>query len=114
MRPNPPPKSDNAVLDTWLKDLWVAIMNDDISASETWNPGSIADGDEEANDVTVSGAELGDYAVASFSLDVSDLTLDAQVTAADTVTCVLANNTGGAVDLGEGTIYVRVFKRTSD
>jgi hypothetical protein len=75
--------------------------------------GSIADGNEEAKEVTVTGAALGDYAVASFSLDVADLVLDAQVTAVDTVTCILANNTGGAIDLASGTVYVRVFKRTS-
>jgi len=80
-----------------------------LEGSATWDPGSIADGDEEAQEVTVTGAALGDFALASFSLDVADLVLDAQVTAADTVTCVLANNTGGAVDLAEGTVRVRVF-----
>ena len=82
-----------------------------IDGSATWDPGAIADGDEEAKEVTVYGALVGDFALASFSLDVSDLVLNAQVTAADTVTCVLANNTGGAVDLASGTGYVRVFKR---
>ena len=114
MKVNPPPTIDNSFLYEWLFDLWQAITKDDISASDTWDPGSIADGDEEATDVTVTGAEVGDYALASFSNDVSDLTLDAQVTAADTVTCVLANNTGGAVDLASGTVYVRVFRRTTD
>ncbi len=83
---------------------------DYISGSDTWDPGSIADGDEEAKEVTATGAALGDFVLASFSLDVSDLVLNAQVTAADTVTCILANNTGGAIDLGSGTISVRVFK----
>lgn len=82
-----------------------------LSSSTAWNPGSIADGDMEAKDVTVTGAALGDYATASFSLDVTDLVLDAQVTAANTVTTVLSNNTGGAVDLGSGTLYVRVYPR---
>lgn len=81
------------------------------TVSTTWNPASIADGDEEAKEITVNGASLGDFAIASFSLDVSDLTLDAQVTAANTVTCVLANNTGGAINLGEGTLYVRVLPK---
>ena len=83
-----------------------------LSGSDTWNPASIADGDEEAKEVTVTGAALGDFAVASFSLDVTDLTLTANVTAANTITCVLANNTGGAIDLASGTIYVRVIQRT--
>jgi len=86
---------------------------DYIDASATWDPGSIADGDEEAKEVDVVGAELGDFALASFSKDISDLVLDAEVTATDKVTCVLANNTGGAINLDEGTLCVRVIKLTS-
>lgn len=80
-----------------------------MSASATWNPGSILDGDETAVDVTVPGARLGDFALASFSLDVADLVLDANVVAADTVAVVLNNNTGGAVDLASGTLRVKVI-----
>ena len=46
----------------------------------------------------------------SFSLDVSDLTLTADVTAANTVTALLANNSGGAVNLSSGTVKVLVLK----
>lgn len=77
---------------------------------DTWDPGNIASGAEEAKEVTVTGAALGDFALASFTLDVTDLVLNAQVTAADTVTCVLANNTGGAVNLGSGTVRVIVWR----
>jgi hypothetical protein len=76
--------------------------------SATWDAGSIADGDEEAKEVTVTGAALGDYAIASLSIDIADLVLDAQVTAANTVTCILANNTGGAIDLASATVKVKV------
>lgn len=79
------------------------------TASATWNPGNIADGNEEAVEVTVPGAKLGDFALASFSLDVADLDLGANVTAEDTVTVVLGNDTGGAVDLGSGTVRVKVI-----
>lgn len=84
--------------------------NIQLHGSVVWNPASIASGNEMAANVTVTGAVLGDYAIASFSLDVQDLVLDAQVTAADTVTCVLANNTGGPIDLAAGTLRVRVIK----
>jgi hypothetical protein len=97
----------------YLEILQQKVYEDDISASATSDAGSIADGDEEAKDVTVTGAVLGDYATASLSLDIVDLVLDAQVTAANTVTCVLANNTGGAIDLDSATVYVRVFRRTT-
>ena len=82
-----------------------------LDGSATWDAASIADGDEVATEVTVTGAALGDFAIAAFSLDVADLVLNANVTAANTVTCVLANNTGGAIDLASGTIYARVIKR---
>ncbi len=81
-----------------------------IDASVTWDPGSIADGDMEAKDVTVPGAALGDFCIASFSLDVTDLVLSVTVTAANTATAVLANNTGGAVNLNSGTLRVRLMK----
>jgi len=81
--------------------------------SKTFNPGSIADGNEEATTVTATGAVLGDFVMVSFSVDVADLVLDGQVTAADTVTCVFANNTGGAIDLASGTLRVIVFDLNS-
>jgi hypothetical protein len=80
--------------------------------SATWNPGSIADGNEEAKEITVTGAALGDYVLAvSFSLDVADLQLTADVTAANTVTAVLSSS-GDTVDLASGTIRVIVMKRS--
>lgn len=79
------------------------------SGSATWNPGAIASGSFEAKDVTVSGAALGDYAIASFSLDIVDLQLSASVTSANTVTCTLYNLTGASVNLDSGTLKVLVF-----
>jgi len=83
---------------------------DQAASTATWNPGSIASGGYEAKDVTVQGAALGDFVLVSFSLDVQDMTLTAQVTAANTVTATLSNNTGSAVDLGSGTLKVLVMK----
>ena len=80
-------------------------------ASETKDWGSIADGDEAAQEVTVTGAQLGDFAMASMSIDITDLMLSAAVTAANTVTVIAANNTGGAIDLGSGTLFVMVIPR---
>jgi len=113
---------DIASVNLYGKDSFINVIKDSVTTSQwriigggiygqdTWDPGAIADGDEEAKEVTVTGAALGDFAIASFSLDVSDLVLNAQVTAANTVTCILANNTGGAINLGSGTIMVRVTK----
>lgn len=80
-------------------------------ASTTWDPGSISDGAEAATTVTVPGAKLGDFALASLEEDVSDLVLDANVTGANTVSVVLANNTGGSVDLDSSTLRVKVVPK---
>lgn len=80
----------------------------------TWNPDSVAVGSFTSKDVTVTGAALGDFADASFSLDVQDLQLDAQVTAANTVTATLYNNTAAAVDLASGTLRVIVYSPRDD
>lgn len=73
--------------------------------------GSIADGDEQAVEVSIPGAQLGDFALASHSLDVTDLMVTGSVTAADTVTVIVANNTGGAIDIASGTIFAMVIPR---
>ena len=82
-----------------------------LEASKTWNPSALTASPCDVTDetITVAGAKLGDYAIASFSLDVSDVILDANVTSANTVT-VTASYTGDVTkDLASGTLRVRVF-----
>ena len=98
-------------LDEWFNQL--PAINAYLQGSETKDWGSIADGNEETEDMTVTGAALGDYVVAAMSIDVTDLTITASVTASNTVTVVLGNFTGGAIDLGSGTLTVKVFKAGS-
>lgn len=85
------------------------LCNAVYNATVAWNPGSIDDGNEEAKEITVTGAALGDIALAAINQDTLDLTLTATVTAADTVTVILANNTGGAVDVASGQLRVKVL-----
>ncbi len=59
--------------------------------------------------VTVTGAVLGNTALAAFSLDLQGITIAASVSAADTVTVTLRNNTGGVLDLGSGTLSATVI-----
>lgn len=80
-----------------------------LSGSDTWDAASIADGDMESVDVTVTGAALGDFVLVSLGVDTEDLGLVGAVTAADTVTVTLLNNTGGAVDLASTTVSVKVI-----
>ena len=82
-----------------------------IQFSGTWDAASVADGDAVSNNFTVSGAVAGDTAIASYPGSVSGLGITAHVSATDTVTVTLLNNTGGAVDLASGTWKIDVFKR---
>jgi len=84
---------------------------DSISGSKTWDAGSIGDGNEEALEITVTGAALGDFVLSSLSIDIADLVLTGAVTAADTVTLILANNTGGAINLASATAYCLVISK---
>lgn len=76
----------------------------------TYDPGSLADGAGVTTTVTVTGAALGDIAVASFSLDLQGITLTAWVSAANTVSVRFQNESGGVLDLASGTLKVRVLK----
>jgi len=88
-------------------------MSTYLNGSIAWNVGDILDGDEASQDITVTGAALGDFvSEVSSSLDILDLTMTANVTAANTVTVVLNNNTGGTVDALTPTITVRVTTKS--
>lgn len=94
-------------------DVLVLTPRNFLEGEATWDAASIADGDEEAKEITVTGAALGDYCLCSIGVDVADLVLSGQVTAANTVTASLANNTGGAIDLASATVRARVFKQNA-
>lgn len=82
-----------------------------VAWTETWNPGAIAAAGYEAEDVTVPGAAVGDFVMASLTTMVTnDMMLTAHVSAADTVKVILFNPTAGSIDLGSGTLAVIVFK----
>lgn len=74
-----------------------------------WDVGNIDDGNEAVTTCTVEGANLGDFVLVSSSLDVVDLSLVGQVTAANTVTVQFGNWTGGTLDVGTPTVKVLVI-----
>ena len=78
------------------------------SAEVVNNFASLAAAAEVALDVTCTGAKLGDFAFCSLGVDVTDLIVTCNVTAADTVTVLLANATAGAIDLASTTVRVKV------
>lgn len=82
--------------------------------SKTYDPPSTGVSATWSTTVTVTGAALGDLADCSFSLALNGGTagwnLRAMVSAADTVTCLGDNWTGGTVDLASGTLAAEVWK----
>lgn len=77
--------------------------------SATYDPPNIAGGAQASTTVTVTGAALGQFAIASFSLDTQLIEVSANVTAANTVTVLFKNGTAGAINLASGNLAVRVF-----
>lgn len=78
----------------------------------TWDPGSIANGAQTSTSFSTGvTAAIGDYVEAAGSIAMSGLRLWGEITAANTITWYLANNTGGAVDLASMTVRARVFRR---
>ncbi|WP_372624851.1 hypothetical protein [Falsiroseomonas sp.] len=57
--------------------------------------------------MTITGAVLGDFARASFSLDLQGITLTAWASAAETDSVRFQNGTGGTIDLGSRALPVR-------
>jgi hypothetical protein len=95
-------------------DKWVDVAgktSDHLEASTTYNAPSIAAGGSTTTTVTVTGAAIGDSANAALGISTAGLLVSASVTTANTVTVVLANLTGAAVDLASTTLWVTVTRR---
>lgn len=75
-----------------------------------WAPGAVASAGKKEVDVTVQGAALGDMAWASYNKDLQGCGFSAYVSAENTVTVVINNNTGGSKTIASGTLKVLVFK----
>lgn len=82
-----------------------------LHGSATYDPGSLADAAGATTTVTVTGAVLGDFVVASFSLDLQGISLTAYVSAADTVSVRFQNESGGVLDLASGTLRATVIRK---
>ena len=92
----------------WNGSVWALGSPRLLQASVTYDPPSLAAGTGVTTTVPVPGAALGDFARASFSLDLEGITLTAWVSAADTVSVRFQNGTGATIDLSSGTLRVRV------
>lgn len=95
-----------------MRDFNIADLQE-LRGSATYNPPNLVDGDGATTTVTVTGAALGDFAEASFSLDLQGITLTAWVSAANTVSVRFQNETGGTIDLGSGTLRAKATRPSS-
>jgi hypothetical protein len=84
---------------------------DFLSGSGASSGATLAAGSTTTRTITVTGAVLGDYATASFSVDMGALSISANITAANTATVVIANNTSGGITFSAGTVYVSAQQR---
>ena len=78
--------------------------------SKTFDFPSLIDGAQATTTVTVTGAVLGDQASATLGVSQALMILHAYVSAADTVTVILQNESGGTVDLASTTLTAIVRK----
>ena len=79
--------------------------------SKTFDPPSIAAAGSTTTTATCPGVALGDYVDTSFSLSQASVGIAGYVSAANTVTFLLTNNTAGAIDLASGTISAKITPR---
>lgn len=87
---------------------FVAVYPTPFFGSVAWTPGGIANGASTSTTIAISGVTLGNFVQVSFNNDIQGLTLTGYVSAADTVTVVLSNATGGTITIGAGTVNARV------
>jgi hypothetical protein len=80
-----------------------------LTGSATYDTASLADGAGATTTVTVTGAALGDFAMASLGVDAAGITVTAYVSAADTVSVRIQNESAGVVDLASTTILAVVL-----
>lgn len=88
------------------------LFSEVIVYTAAFNPGNAATGNGTfaSSDITVPGAALGDFVMVSHQLDPVDTYVCGAVTAANTVTVTVLNNTAGAVDLASATVRIIVLK----
>lgn len=77
--------------------------------SVTYDPPSLATGQQQSTTVTLNGAAPGNVVECSFNKVLSGTRMWAEVTAANTVTVYHRNDTSAAVDVASGTLTVKLI-----
>ena len=88
-------------------DQFRGLFSDTWAVRATLDAGSLVDGAGETDDITIPGVALGDMVI-GMSIGVSEagLVRRAYISAANTVTVVTYNPTGGSVDIGGTTLQL--------
>ena len=82
-----------------------------LTGSATYDAASLVDGAGTTTPVTVTGAALGDFVTGvSLGVDAAGVTVTGYVSAANTVSVRLQNESGGMLDLTSTTLRVLVRK----
>jgi len=91
---------------------WIAEIIATLSATTTWDPISLADGEgiTSPSSITMAGVVFGDYIMVSAPYDLQGVTATAYVSGTNSVKIRLQNETGGTVDFASGTWKVRVIR----
>lgn len=84
-----------------------------LKGTATYDAASLVDGAGETTTVTVTGAVLGDFAIWSHGVDVQGMTVTAYVSAADTVSVRVQNESGGTLNLASATLLARVIPQAA-
>lgn len=106
--------NSSAMSQAELKALLVAMLADfgGLNGSATLDVASLVDGAGATSTVTVTGAALGDFVMVSLGVDVVGLTVSGYVSAANTVSVRVQNESGSTVDLASTTVRARVIPKT--
>lgn len=100
------------LIDIELGTSVVAVDGRIRAAIGAFNPPSIANNSSYSTTVTVTGAVVGDVVTGSHAVaDFNGCAYSFGVTAADTVSVSIVNNSGGAKDLLSATLFLDVWKR---
>lgn len=89
-----------------------AAITAHMSGTTTWDAPNLTTGTQTTTTVTVTGAELGDIAMASLGVSQNGCVLTAYVSASNTVTVVLRNDTGSDKDLASTTLRASAWSYT--
>lgn len=88
----------------------VGSRNVSLLGHSLFDPASIPTNTQLTRNITVVGAEIGDFVQLAYSRSLEGLTLTGYVSTTDTVTAIMFNGTGVSVDLLSGYLRAMVIK----